>query len=236
MKAQDVIDELAKYENPSDAEFLQRFFKTGRGQYGEGDVFIGLRVPRSRKVARQFIDLSLHETEQLLESPIHEHRLVALIILTMQIKKADANKAKEIYELYLRRTDRVNNWDLVDVSCRDIVGRYLFDKSRKPLYVLTNSTNLWVRRIAIVSTWWFIREYQLDDTFELSKILLNDREDLIQKAVGWMLREAGKRDEEALIEFLESYASSMPRTMLRYSIERLSVSDKSRFMLAKKRI
>lgn len=236
MKAQDVIDELAKYENPSDAEFLQRFFKTGRGQYGEGDVFIGLRVPRSRKVARQFIDLSLYETEQLLESPIHEHRLVALIILTMQIKKADANKAKDIYDLYLRRTDRVNNWDLVDVSCRDIVGRYLFDKSRKPLYVLANSTSLWVRRIAIVSTWWFIREYQLNDTFGISKILLYDDEDLIQKAVGWMLREAGKRNEEALIEFLESYASSMPRTMLRYSIERLSVSDKSRFMLAKKRI
>ena len=234
MKAQYVIDELAKYENPSDAEFLQRFFKTGEGQYGEGDVFIGLRVPQSRKVAKQFIDLSLREIEYLLESPIHEHRLVALIILTLQIKRANADKAKDIYELYLRRTDRVNNWDLVDVSCRDIVGRYLFDKSRKPLYDLANSTNMWERRIAIVSTWWFIRELQLDDTFKISKILLHDSEDLIQKAVGWMLREAGKKNEESLIEFLESYASSMPRTMLRYSVERLSISDKSRFMLAKK--
>ncbi len=234
MRAQDVIDELAKYENPSDAEFLRHFFKTGKGQYGEGDVFIGLRVPQSRKVAKQFINLSLREIEQLLESPIHEHRLVALIILTLQIKGANADKAKDIYELYLRRTDRVNNWDLVDVSCRDIVGRYLFDKSRKPLYDLANSTNLWERRIAIVSTWWFIRELQLDDTFKISKILLHDSEDLIQKAVGWMLREAGKKNEESLIEFLESYASSMPRTMLRYSVERLSISDKSRFMLAKK--
>jgi len=234
MKAQDVIDELAKYENPSYAEFLQRFFKTGEGQYGEGDVFIGLRVPQSRKVAKQFIDLSLREIEYLLESPIHEHRLVALIILTLQIKRANVDKAKDIYELYLRRTARVNNWDLVDVSCRDIVGRYLFDKSRKPLYDLANSTNLWERRIAIVSTWWFIRELQLDDTFKISKILLHDSEDLIQKAVGWMLREAGKKNEGLLIEFLESYASSMPRTMLRYSVERLSISDKSRFMLAKK--
>ncbi len=230
MTAKDVQSELDKHESPSDAVFLQRFFKTGKGQYGEGDIFIGVRVPVLRSIAKQYISLSLKEIEVLLESPVHEHRLVALIIMTYQIKKADQATGEAIYRLYLRRTDRINNWDLVDVSCRDIIGRYLTDKDRSILYDLARSTNLWERRIAIVSTWWFIRQGQLEDTFKLANILLQDKYDLIQKAVGWMLREAGKKDQQELLLFLEKNAHLMPRTMLRYSIERLDQTDKNRFM------
>lgn len=230
MTAKDVQREINQHESPSDAVFLQRFFKTGKGQYGEGDIFIGVRVPVVRSIAKQFIDLSLTEIENLLESPIHEHRLVALIILTYQIKKADQATSEAIYRFYLKRTDRINNWDLVDVSCRDIVGRYLTDKDRRILYRLAGSSSIWERRIAIVSTWWFIRQGQLEDTFKLASILLQDKHDLIQKAVGWMLREAGKKDEQGLLLFLENNAHLMPRTMLRYSIERLDQTDKVRFM------
>lgn len=233
MTAKDVERELNKHENPSDAVFLQRFFKTGEGQYGAGDIFIGLRVPQTRKIAKQFNDLSLAETEKLLESPVHEHRLAALIIMTNQAKNADQSHKKALYDLYLKRTDRINNWDLVDTSCRDIVGSYLMDKSRQPLYKLARSKDLWERRIAIVSTWQFIRERQLDDTFAISGLLVSDTHDLIHKAVGWMLREAGKRDEQALKDFLEAHARVMPRTMLRYSVERLHPADRARYMQMK---
>lgn len=233
MRAKNVINELSKYENPTDAEFLARFFKTGKGEYGQGDIFIGVRLPVLRKIARQFGTLSFSELEKLLESPIHEHRLTALIIMTYQMKRANTTKSKQIYQLYLKRTDRINNWDLVDVSCRDIVGRYLIDKNRDNLYKLAGSANMWERRIAMVSTWWFIREGQLDDTFLLANKLLQDSQDLIQKAVGWMLREAGKKNQQALVEFLEEHANNMPRTALRYSIERLDKADKDRFMSAK---
>lgn len=230
MTADDVKRELDKNENPADAKFLQRFFKTGKGQYGEGDIFIGLRVPLTRKIAGSFKTLPLNEVEVLLESPIHEHRLCALIILAEDSKKADTAKKQAIYDLYLKRTDRINNWDLVDVSCRDIVGGYLMDKPRDVLYSLARSDNMWERRIAIVSTWAFIRVGQLEDTFKLAKILMKDTHDLIHKAVGWMLREAGKKDEDSLRAFLDEHARAMPRTMLRYSIERLSSDDKLRYM------
>jgi 3-methyladenine DNA glycosylase AlkD len=234
MTAIDAQTELNKYESPPDAVFLQRFFKTGEGEYGAGDIFIGLRVPLIRKVAKQFNDLPLNQIEKLLESPIHEHRMTALIIMTNQTKKADYMHKKALYNLYLKRTDRINNWDLVDVSCRDVVGGYLMDKPRDILYKLAKSTNLWERRIAIVSTWQFIRASQLDDTFAISKLLISDSEDLIHKAVGWMLREAGKKDELALKEFLDEYAFVLPRTALRYSLERLGSFDKKYYMALKK--
>lgn len=232
--AENVIKILNKYENPEHAIILAGFFKTKKGEYGEGDIFIGLKVPLIRKLAKQFSDLTILELEKLLESPIHEHRFAALVILVNQFKLAKNHDIKKaIYKLYLDRTDRINNWDLVDVSCRDIVGGYLMDKPRDILYKLAKSTNLWERRIAIVSTWQFIRSGDLDDTFAIAEILLNDDQDLIHKAVGWMLREAGKKDEAALKIFLDNFAVSMPRTALRYSLERLSNIDKKYYMALK---
>jgi 3-methyladenine DNA glycosylase AlkD len=231
--AKNVIRELALYEDPTRAQFADRFFKTGKGQYGEGDVFLGLSVPEVRKVAKSCADLSFSEIEKLLESDIHEHRLAALIILTNQAKKASEQELSRLYRFYLSRTDRINNWDLVDTSCRDIVGRYLFDKSREPLYVLAKSASLWERRIAIVSTWWFIREGDVDDTFKISVMLLNDKEDLVHKACGWMLREAGKKKPDELINYLNKHAATMPRTMLRYAIERLSSDQRTYFLRLK---
>lgn len=229
--AENVIKILNKYENPEHAIILAGFFKTKKGEYGEGDIFIGLKVPLIRKLAKQFSDLTILELEKLLESPIHEHRFAALVIMVEQFKRKI--RRNELYNLYLKRTDRINNWDLVDVSCRDIVGGYLADKPRDILYKLAKSTNLWERRIAIVSTWQFIRSGDLDDTFAIAEILLNDDQDLIHKAVGWMLREAGKKDEAALKIFLDSFATSMPRTALRYSLERLSNIDKKYYMALK---
>lgn len=233
MTAKDVQNDLNEHENPADAAFLQRFFKTGPGEYGEGDVLIGLRVPKVREIAKKYRDLSVGELEKLLDSPIHEHRLCAVIIMAEQMKRAlrrDPELARDLYELYVRRTDRLNNWDIVDVSCRDVVGGYLQDRSREPLYELARSKVLWERRIAMVSTWQFIRVGDLDDTFKIAELLLDDQEDLMHKAVGWMLREAGKKDEARLKAFLDSYAAVMPRTMLRYSLERLHPEDKAHFM------
>lgn len=231
-EVQTALDALG---NPADAEFLQRFFKTGKGQYGEGDIFIGLRVPTTRKIAKQFKELSIAELETLLESPIHEHRLCAVIIMAEQAKKSSPQHRKQLYDLYLRRTDRINNWDIVDVSCRDIVGGYLMDKSRAPLQKLAVSDNLWERRIAIVSTWQFIRNHQLDDTFQIVTMLLDDGHDLIHKAVGWMLREAGKKDEAQLKSYLDTYAAIMPRTALRYALERLHPADRAYYMQLRSR-
>jgi 3-methyladenine DNA glycosylase AlkD len=231
--AKNVINELSLYEDPVRAQFAGRFFKTGKGQYGEGDLFLGLSVPDVRKVAKKFADLPLQTIEQLLESDIHEHRLVALIIMTNQAKRASDKEHARLYNLYLRRTDRINNWDLVDTSCRDVVGGYLLKRSRRPLYKLAQSPSLWERRIAIVSTWQFIREGDLDDTFKISALLLNDKEDLIHKATGWMLREAGKKEPQQLINFLNTYATKMPRTMLRYAIERLSSDQRTYFLRLK---
>lgn len=222
--------ELDKYGNPIDAKILQRFFKTGKGQYGEGDIFIGVKMPVIRKIAKQYKVTSLQEIERLLDSPIHEYRMAALVILMEQFKKAKIELKKNIYNLYLRRMDRINNWDLVDVSCRDIVGGYLLDKPRDDLYKMSRSNNLWERRIAIVATWRFIREGQYKDTIDISQKLLKDRHDLIQKAVGWMLREVGKKDLSVLIGFLDESYKVMPRTMLRYSIERLSTFQRNYYL------
>lgn len=240
MTADAYLAELKKHiKDPQDAVFLQRFFKAGQGEYGEGDVFLGVRVPQNRSVCRQFRDMPLTELEKMLESALHEVRLGAVMIMADQarrtIKKAP-DYARQLCELYLRRTDRINNWDIVDASCRDVVGGYLFNKPRRLLYTLAQSSNIWERRIAIVSTWFFIREGQTHDTFAIAQLLLKDTHDLIHKASGWMLREAGKKDQTGLLSFLDQFAARMPRTMLRYAIEHLDEQRKIKYMQAKKNI
>lgn len=209
--------------NPEDARTLQRFFKTGPGEYGEGDVFVGVKIPPLREVAGQHRDLGLDELDKLLASPIHEHRSAALIILANRAKRAELEEGRRLYDFYLAHTDRINNWDLVDVSCHLVVGGYLVARHDcEPLGSLAESESLWERRIAMVSTLAFTRAGNLAPTFAIAEKLLDDPEDLMHKAMGWMLREAGKRDEAALEAFLDENAPWMPRTALRYSIERMS--------------
>lgn len=214
--------ELKKYSSPKKAAILQRFFKTASGQYGAGDKFIGIVVPDIRKVVKQNIDLSLDEVLTLLHSPIHEERLCALLILVAQYKKADAQKQKKIFQLYLKNYKFINNWDLVDLSAPNIVGAYLRDKPKDILAKLAKSKNLWQKRIAILATFDFIYHQKSEETIKIAKILLHDEHDLIHKATGWMLREVGKRvDEKVLLKFLDEHYKIIPRTMLRYAIERL---------------
>jgi 3-methyladenine DNA glycosylase AlkD len=233
MLANDLQTRLRSLGNPSDAVFLARFFKTGPGQYGEGDSFIGVRVPVIRKVAREFKGMPLAEVECLLHSEIHEERMAALAILVMQATKADAKTKKAIYELYLANTQFINNWDLVDLSAPQIVGVYLADKSRKPLHRLATSSRLWDRRISILATFHFIRMGDFADTLKLAELLLGDREDLMHKAVGWMLREVGKRDVTVLEAFLHLHCRVMPRTMLRYALEKFSERKRREYMARK---
>ena len=216
--------EIRKFASPQRRKTNAWFFKTGKGEYGAGDVFIGVSVPDLRRVAKMFSDLTLSEIKKLLQSKIHEERLFALIILTEQFPRSDEKKKKEIYKFYLASTKWVNNWDLVDTSAYKIVGEYLMDKNRAVLVKLANSKNIWERRIAIVSTFQFIRRGQFDDTLNIATILLTDTHDLIHKAVGWMLREVGKKDTVVLEDFLIKHYKTMPRTMLRYAIERLSAT------------
>ncbi|HKR82119.1 MAG TPA: DNA alkylation repair protein [Candidatus Saccharimonadales bacterium] len=198
--ADNALAELENYASPKDGEFLQGFFKTGEGQYGAGDVFIGVRVPDTRKVAKKFQDISLADVEQLLESPIHEMRLLAVIIMANQANKAGKAQHKALLGLYLRRTDRVNNWDIVDASCRNVVGEWVLKHPADSslLLKLAASKSLWERRIAMVSTWALIRAGQLDTPYLIAETLLADKHDLIQKAVGWMLRTMGDKDPERL--------------------------------------
>ena len=213
--------DLKEFSNEEKAKLLMRFFKTGKGQYGEGDKFIGVVVPDSRKVAKKYSGLSLAEIDKLIKSKIHEERLVALLILVDKTKKEKEVK-REIVEFYLAHTAYINNWDLVDLSAGYIVGKYLLKRDRKILLKLAQSKNLWERRIAMIATFAFIYEGEFEWTFKIAKILLHDEHDLIQKAVGWMLREVGKRvSQKELEDFLKENAKTMPRTMLRYAIERL---------------
>jgi|SRR3989344_2938966 len=222
-------EEISKEKDEKRAEVNKRFFKSGKGEYGEGDIFIGLSVPKCRKIAIKYSALSLGEVQKLLSSKIHEERLIALEILVYKYENNLENK-KNIFEFYLSNTKFINNWDLVDLSAEYIVGDFLFDKDKEILYDLTKSSNLWERRIAIVSTFNFIKRRKFKDTLKLAKILLNDNHDLIHKAVGWMLREIGKRDEEILRKFLNDNYKKMPRTMLRYAIERFSQEERKGFM------
>jgi 3-methyladenine DNA glycosylase AlkD len=211
------LQELASEEY---AAVSRRFFKTGPGEYGEGDRFIGIRAPMLRKVAKEYRDTSLEDTESLLGSPIHEERFLALLLLMQHYKKGPGPMKQRVYELYLKNTRFINNWDLVDLSAEHIVGRRLLDRDKAPLYRLVRSRDLWERRIAIISTFCYIKRNQHDDTLKISEILLADKEDLIHKAVGWMLREVGKRDFGAEKTFLKQHYRVMPRTMLRYAIEK----------------
>tara|TARA_Y100000310_G_scaffold333832_1_gene412202 strand:- start:2115 stop:2813 length:699 start_codon:yes stop_codon:yes gene_type:complete len=208
------------------------FFKTGKGQYGEGDEFIGLTMPDIRKVAKTYLHLNIKDIEQLLHSPIHEYRMIALVIWVYQFEKTDEKTKENIYKTYLNNTKWINNWDLVDVTTPNIVGNYLLDKDRKILYKLAKSKNLWEKRIAILATFAFIKNNQFKDTLNIAEILLNDNHDLIHKAVGWMLRELGKKDQSVEERFLKKHYKNMPRTMLRYSIERFD-EDKRRFYMKK---
>lgn len=225
--------ELRSRINPEKAAFFPRFFKTGPGEYGEGDKFLGVTVPEQRKVAKKFKDLSLTDLKNLLMSRWHEERLTALIIMVNQFKVADQVKQKELYEFYLAHTHRINNWDLVDTSARDIVGCYLYRHQEllPKLDELASSELLWERRIAIIASYYFLMKGEPDVTIKLSKQLLRDKEDLMHKAVGWMLREMGKRcDRQVLIAFLDEHAHEMPRTMLRYSIEHLNDTTRRKYL------
>ena len=202
------------------AAVSQRFFKTGPGEYGEGDIFIGIKVPVLRQLVKEVANLPITEIKKLLTSRIHEERLIALLMLVRRYSRADESNRKEIYDLYLQNTSFVNNWDLVDLSAHYIVGPYLADKSRAPLYRLAESDSLWERRIAIMSTFHFIKNGEFSETLAISKLLLSDTKDLIHKAVGWMLREIGKRHLQTEENFLKKHYRKMPRTMLRYAIEK----------------
>jgi len=212
------------------AAHSKRFFKSGPGEYGEGDRFLGVRVPVVRQLARQARELPQVRAEQLLDSPYHEARLMALILLAELYRRGDEATRDEIYRFYLANTRKINNWDLVDASAHKIVGPYLEKRSRKPLDKLANSSLLWDRRVAIVATYHFIRQGETETTFRLARKLRDDSHDLIHKAVGWMLREAGKVQQSALLDYLEREAHCMPRTMLRYAIEKLTPAQRKTFM------
>ena len=231
MKETDIIiGELKSLATEEKRLFLPHFFKTGKGQYGEGDVFLGVVVPHTRKVAKEHIDASADTITELLASEYHEARLCALLIMVQKSVRGDEDTRKALADIYLASTDRINNWDLVDLSAPDIIGRYLLDKPRNILYELAESSLLWDNRIAIVSTLTFIRNNDLDDTYALAQKMMPNKHDLIHKATGWMLREAGKRDPRRLYHFVDSQRTSMPRTMLRYAIEKFSQEERKYIM------
>lgn len=231
-KVTKALREQATKEN---AVVFQRFFKTGKGQYGEGDQFLGVKVPNQRKVAREFTELPLVEIGKLLKSKWHECRLTGIFILVRQFEKAKKSEAdrKQFFDFYIHNLDRVNNWDLVDSSAYKIAGAYLENRSRDPLYRLAKANHLWKNRVAMVATMWFIKRDDYPDTIALAKILLHHEHDLIHKAVGWMLREMGQGNEGLLLGFLDEHAAEMPRTALRYAIEKLDPSVRKAYLAQK---
>jgi len=232
MTHQDLMVDLQKLADTEKAAFFPKFFKTGPGQYGEGDQFIGVSVPHQRIIAKKYKELPLNEIQKLLYSPIHEHRLTALLILVNQFEKADEKEQKKICDFYLKHKNQVNNWDLVDSSAHKILGPYLKNKDRSILYTLGHSPTLWDRRIAIISCFAYLPHSDFKDALAIAKILLNDKQDLIHKAVGWVLREIGKREQAIEEEFLMEHYKIMPRTMLRYAIEKFT-REKRGFYLGK---
>ncbi|MBF1618044.1 DNA alkylation repair protein [Prevotella sp.] len=225
-----ITSELQALSNAEKREIFPRFFKAGKGEYGEGDRFLGVTVPNIRAIAKLHKDISIEEIRELIQSEWHEVRLCALIIMVEKSKKKDEALRKELFNLYLSQTKRINNWDLVDLSCRFIIGEYLLDKSRDILYHLAQSPLLWDNRIAIVSTYAFIRKGQLEDTYALSDLMMHHPHDLMHKAIGWMLRESGKRNPERLYDYVMSHRADMPRTMLRYAIEKFSPKERAILM------
>jgi 3-methyladenine DNA glycosylase AlkD len=225
-----LIKELKKLANPKRAKSSAWFFKTGKGEYGEGDKFLGIAVPVQRDVARKFKELSLKDIEKLLKNKFHECRFVALEILVMQYEEGDNKQKKQVTDFYLENTQYINNWDLVDTSASYILGHYLLKNNRAVLYKLAKSNNLWERRIAIIATASFIKQGEFQDTLKIAEILLNDKYDLIHKAVGWMLREVGKKSMQTEMKFLDRYYRIMPRTMLRCAIEKFPQEKRARYL------
>jgi 3-methyladenine DNA glycosylase AlkD len=236
LTAKNFIERLNALQSDVELEKIQRYFKSEKGEYGEGDVFMGVRMGSLFKLSEEFIEMPTKEIEKLLENRIHEVRAGAVSIMNKQgrHKKTTDSRRKELYELYLKRHDRINNWDLVDLGAAYVVGRYLFDKPRNILYKLACSKNIWERRTAIVSTSYFIRNKQYDDTFDIAALLVDDEEDLIHKAAGGWIREAGKSNRQKLLAFLDKYAATMPRTFLRYAIEHFNKKEKEYYMDLKK--
>lgn len=234
--AKQFIEKLKTFQSDTELKKIQRYFKSGEGEYGEGDKFMGVKMGQLFALAKEFAEMPIAEIEKLLESPIHEIRAGAVSIMdkASRNKKITASRLREFYGLYMRRHDRINNWDLVDLGCLHMTGSYLFDKPRTILYKLARSKNIWERRTAILSTCFFIRKGETDDTFKIAEMLVKDKEDLVHKATGWMLRFAGDKDRKRLLHFLDDYAAVMPRTLLRYSIEKLDKKQKEYYMSLKK--
>jgi 3-methyladenine DNA glycosylase AlkD len=238
ISAKEFVKKLETLRSPDELKKIQRYFKSGEGEYGEGDEFMGVRMGQVFALAKEFMDMPPSEIEKLLESPIHEVRVGAVSIMDWQArdKKTPEARRKELFDIYLKRHDRINNWDLVDRSAPYVVGGYLFDKPRAILYKLAASKNMWERRTAMVSTAYFLRHGEVADTFKIAELLLNDDQDLIHKAAGGWLREAGKQDRPRLLRFLDKYAATMPRTMLRYAIEHLDKKQREHYISMKKEI
>ena len=234
MNAKQFVERLIALQSDEELKKIQRYFKSGDGQYGAGDKFMGVKMGNLFALAIEFGEMPVAEIEKLLESPVHEVRAGAVSIMdkAARSKKITESRRKEFFELYMRRHDRINNWDLVDLGCLHLTGSYLFDKPRTILYKMASSINIWERRTAIVSTCYFIRQGDIDDTFKIAEILVNDKEDLIHKATGWMLRFAGDKNSGKLLGFLDQYAATMPRTLLRYSIEKLNTKQRDHYLPA----
>jgi 3-methyladenine DNA glycosylase AlkD len=238
LTAKNFIEELKKNQSDKELEKIQRYFKSGEGEYGHGDKFMGVKMGNLFALAKQFEGMPVAEIEKLLESPIHEVRAGGISIMDKEsrTKKITGERLKEFYDLYMRRHDRINNWDLVDLGCLNMTGRYLYDKPHAVLYKLAKSKNIWERRTAILSTCYFIRQGYPDDTFKIAELLLNDKEDLVHKATGWMLRFAGAKEPKRLVAFLDKYAATMPRTLLRYAIEHFDKKKREFYMGLKKTV
>lgn len=230
MSLSELRKELTNEKNSEQVKILQRFFKTGKGEYGEGDIFYGIKVPVTRTIAKRFVELTFNELKILLASEVHEERLAAGLILVENFNKANEKEREKIYRFYLTNRKGINNWDLVDLTAPKIIGTYLLNRDKKILFDLAKSKNLWDRRIAIISTLVFIRRNQFDETLNISRLLLNDKHDLIHKAVGWMLREIGKINCDVETEFLLKHYKEMPRTMLRYAIEKFPERKRKQFL------
>ena len=228
-----LVLELKENSSPQRAEYTKRFFKTGKGEYGERDVFIGLTMGKQREIAKKYQNISLSNIRKLLGSQIHEHRMVAGIILVDKFKAGDENLKQEIFNLYLKNAKKFNNWDLVDVTCSNIVGEFLIDKNKKVLYDLAKSKNLWEQRISVVSTHALIKKGNFGDALKIFESLLGHKHDLIHKAIGWMLRELGKINHEVLLDFLDSNYKKLPRTTLRYAIERFPEEKRKELLKGK---
>ncbi len=231
----DLMQEVHTIADPEIARHSLRFFKTAQGEYGEGDIFLGIRTPVLRGLSRKYKCLRLTEIHQLLQSPFHEIRLLALFLLVFRYQEGSRIVKEEVVNLYLAHTAYVNNWDLVDASAANILGEYFEERDRSIFYQLASSQSLWERRIAMIATHRFIKNGSYEDTLRIIVILMNDKEDLIQKACGWMLREVGKNNLEIALSFLDRYAGIMPRTMLRYSLERLPLEKKNYYMASRHR-